>query len=128
MELVDRGGAVQTEIVMHVRADGCSLDDGSPIAESVVERIAPQAFLRALIHDAESRPINASAKQRHPTERQKRVVKERDRSCVDCGSTEFLQYDHDPDYSESRQTVVDESRLRCWRCHRDRHLKANAQR
>ena len=124
VELLRSGGAaIATEIVMHVRADGCSLDDGSPIAETVVERIAPTAFLRALIHDAESRPINASGKQRHPTTRQRRVVQARDGVCVDCGATEFLQYDHEPDYEQSRHTVVDELKLRCRICHRARHLK-----
>ncbi len=124
VELVKNGGAaIATEVVMHVRADGCSLDDGTPIAESVVERIAPTAFLRALIHDAESHPINASGKQRHPTDRQRRVVKARDGVCVDCGATEFLEYDHEPDYERSRHTVVDELKLRCWTCHRTRHLK-----
>jgi hypothetical protein len=115
------GAAVVTEIVMHVRADGCTLDDGSPLADSVVERIAPEAFLRVLIHDAESHPINASGRQRHPTWRQRRVVRDRDRVCVDCGATDFLQYDHEPAYGQSHHTVVDELRLRCSKCHRDRH-------
>jgi hypothetical protein len=117
------GSAISTEIIMHVRGDGCSLDDGTPIAASVVERIAPEAFLRALIHDAESQPVNASGKQRHPTDRQRRVVKARDRCCVDCGAMEFLQYDHEPDYIRSRHTIVDELRSRCWACHRARHVK-----
>ena len=122
LEIVAGGGAqVITEIVMHVRADGCSLDDGTPIADSVVERIAPEAFLRVLIHDAERRPINASGRQRHPTARQKRVVKERDRRCVHCGSTDFLQADHEPDYDQTRHTIVAETKLRCWTCHRERH-------
>jgi hypothetical protein len=107
--------------VLHVRGDGCTLDDGTPIAESVIERIAPRAFLRALIHDAERRPINVSGRQRHPTTRQRRVVKERDRACVDCGATDFLQYDHEPDYEISLRTVVDELRLRCPACHHARH-------
>jgi hypothetical protein len=115
------GGRVVTEIVLHVRGDGCTLDDGSPIAGSIVERIAPAAFIRALIHDAERRPINASGRQRHPTARQKRVVRERDRACVDCGSTEFLDYDHDPDYEQTRHTVVDELCARCLHCHHARH-------
>jgi len=124
VEVVNAGGSpVPTEIVMHVRADGCTLDDGTPIAGSVIERIAPASFLRVLIHDADSRPINASGRQRHPTARQRRVVRERDRVCVDCGSTEFLQFDHDPDYAQSRRTLVDEGRLRCWICHRLRHAK-----
>jgi hypothetical protein len=109
---------------MHVRADGCALDDGTPIAGSVIERIAPESFLRVLIHDADRRPINASGRQRHPTARQRRVVRERDRVCVDCGSTEFLQYDHDPDFDQSRRTIVGETWLRCWICHRLRHAKA----
>jgi hypothetical protein len=122
VKLVTNGGAaIATEIVMHVRADGCTLDDGSPIAESVVERIAPTAFLRALIHDAEGRPINASGRQRHPTNRQRRVVKARDGACVDCATTDFLQYDHEPDFEITRRTVVDELYLRCWACHRARH-------
>jgi len=124
VELVSGGGsAVETEIIVHVRADGCSLDDGTPIAGAIVERIAPEAFLRALIHDAEARPINASSRRRHPTKRQRRVVQARDRACVDCGATEFLQYDHDPDYEQSRRTIVDELRLRCWSCHRARHRR-----
>ena len=79
VELIAEGGAhVETELVVHVRGDGCTLDDGTPIAGSVVERLVPEAFLRALIHDAERRPINASGRHRYPTARQKRVVKERD--------------------------------------------------
>jgi Domain of unknown function (DUF222) len=124
VDLVTGGGSVVvTEVVMHVRGDGCALDDGTPIADSVIERIAPDSFLRALIHDAEARPINASGRQRHPTDRQRRVVRERDGACVDCGGTELLQYDHEPDYVQSRRTLVDELKLRCWRCHRDRHRK-----
>ena len=59
-----------TEIVLHVRGDGATLDDGTPIAGTVLELIASTAFLRALIHDAEGHPINASGRQRHPTDRQ----------------------------------------------------------
>jgi hypothetical protein len=122
VEIVDGGaGTPVAEVLLHVRADGCTFDDGTPITGTVVERIAPEAFLRALIHDANSRPINASGRQRHPTARQKRVVKERDRCCVDCGATEFLEYDHDPPYEDTLHTVVDELALRCRDCHRPRH-------
>jgi hypothetical protein len=124
LDLLRGGGiGVAKELVLHVRGDGCSLDDGTPIAGSLVERIAPEAFIRALIYDAERRPINASSRQRHPTERQRRVVRARDRRCVDCGSAEFLQYDHEPDYEQSRHTVVEELRLRCRSCHRERHRR-----
>lgn len=117
----DGGGRVVTEVVLHVRGDGCTLDDGTPIPGSVVERIAPQAFLRALIHDAEGRPINASGRRRHPSARQQRVVRERDRVCSDCGTADFLEYDHDPTYEQTGRTVVDELHVRCSNCHHRRH-------
>lgn len=121
-DLITSGaGPLLTEIVLHLRGDGATLDDGTPVPTSVLDRIAPDAFLRVLVHDAERRPINASGRQRHPTARQKRVVKERDRHCVDCGRTDLLQYDHTPDYEQSRRTVVDELELRCAPCHQKRH-------
>jgi hypothetical protein len=117
----EAGPAITPELIIHVRGDGCSLDDGTPIAGTVVERIAPQAFIRLMIHDAEGRPINASGRHRHPTARQKRVVRERDRCCVDCGCEVLLENDHEPSFEVSQRTVVDELRLRCHRCHRERH-------
>lgn len=114
-------GAVTTEVVLHVRADGATLDDGTALPMSVVERVAPEAFVRALIHDADNRPINASAKQRHPSARQKRVVKERDRVCVDCGADTLLEFDHVPDFAVTSHTVVEELQLRCAPCHQRRH-------
>ena len=115
------GGGLQAEIVLHVRGDGCTLDDGTPIAGSVVEGLAPDAFLRAMIHDAEGRPVNVSARRRHPDARQKRLVKERDRVCIDCGRADLLEYDHDPEFARSRRTLVDELHLRCAPCHQARH-------
>lgn len=115
------GGALTTEIVVHVRVDGAALDDGTPVPISAVERIAPDSFIRALIHDADNRPINASTKRRHPSVRQRRVVKERDRACVDCGATTLLEYDHVPEFAQTGHTVVDELQLRCAPCHQRRH-------
>lgn len=115
------GSRFETEIVLHVRADGCHFDDGTPVAGSVVEKIAPQSFIRLLIHDANRRPIDASPRRRHPTTRQKRLVKERDRCCVDCGSETFLEYDHQPSFEVTGKTTVDGIRLRCSQCHRQRH-------
>ena len=115
------GTKVVTEIVVHIRGDGCTFDDGTPVADSVVVRIASESFLRVLIHDANGRPINASGRQRHPTTRQKRVVRERNRACVDCGSTDLIQYDHKPAYGETHHTVVDELEPRCAPCHHKRH-------
>ncbi|HKY15945.1 MAG TPA: DUF222 domain-containing protein [Microthrixaceae bacterium] len=119
-------GGVTTEVVLHVRGDGCTLDDGSPIAGSIVERLVPESFVSVLIHDAHRRPINASGRQRHPTRRQRRVVRERDRVCLDCGSTDLLEFDHVPDFEVSRRTLVDELEQRCAPCHQRRHQRASA--
>ena len=124
IRLIGGGGAnVTTEVILHVRADGCTLDDGTPIAGSIIERLAPAASLRAMIHDADSHPINVSGKHCHHTKRQKLVVKERDKVCVDCGSTDFPQYDHVPDFEQSKRTLVEETELRCSRCHAERHRR-----
>ena len=121
--LLTAGGAgTLTEVILHVRGDGCTLDDGTPIPSSVVERIAPTSFLRALIHDAAGRPVNASTRRRHPTNRQKRVVHERHRgACVDCGGRRLLEYDHTPAYAITGRTTTDELTVRCAPCHRTRH-------
>ena len=124
IHLLSNGGSnITTEVILHVRADGCTLDDGTPIAGSVVERIASEAYLRTMIHDAESHPINVSGRHRHHTDRQKRVVKERDKVCVDCGESAFLEYDHEPAFEQSRRTLVEETKLRDSRCHALRHQR-----
>jgi hypothetical protein len=98
--------------------------DGTPITDSEVAQLLPEGFIRALIHDAHGKPINASGKQRHPTTRQKRVVKERDRCCVDCGSNDLHEFDHDPAFEQTGHTIVDELKVRCAPCHRRRHRGA----
>ena len=124
IDIISAGGTnVVTEVILHVRADGCTLNDGTPIGGSIVERIADTSTLRAMIHDAESHPINVSGRHRHHTKRQKLVVKERDQRCVDCGSTDFLEHDHVPDFNHSKRTLVEETQLRCSRCHTARHRR-----
>jgi hypothetical protein len=62
---------VQPDSLTSSEVDATAVASGS--TESEVERIAPQSFIRLLIHDADRRPINASGRHRHPTARQKRV-------------------------------------------------------
>jgi hypothetical protein len=121
VELLTTGGAsVATELIIHVRADGATLGDGTPIADTLAERLAPHSFIRAMIHDAETRPINVSGRHRHPTDRQKLVVTERDRTCT-CGATTFLHHHHEPPFDDSKRTLVEELQLKCHACHRRRH-------
>lgn len=87
LALLSGGGSnVTTEVVFHVQGDGASLDDGTPVSESAVIETLGGSFVRAIICNAEGQPVNASSRRRNPSTPQKRVVKARDRSCVDCGS------------------------------------------
>ena len=36
------------------------------------------------------------------------MVLEKHPACVDCGSTEFLEFDHDPPYEQTGRTRVDQ--------------------
>lgn len=113
-----------TEVVIHVRADQHTFDDGTPLTTSAVTRQLDDAFIRLLQHDAERRPINASSRRRHPTTRQARVVMEaHGHECVDCASTSLLELDHNPPYEVTRHTVTDELEPRCAPCHRARHRR-----
>ncbi|MCP3934300.1 MAG: DUF222 domain-containing protein, partial [Actinomycetia bacterium] len=115
------GGRYLYEIVIHVTGDGCHLDDGTPLTQNTVARLIPHAFIRALIHDSERRPIDATNRRRHPTPRQKRLVKARDTACVECGRRDLLNYDHVPAHEITGHTLTTQLELRCSPCHTQRH-------
>ncbi len=47
-ELLSEGaGKVNTEVIVHVRGDGTTMDDGTPVPASVIKRIADAAAIRA---------------------------------------------------------------------------------
>jgi hypothetical protein len=111
-----------TVVVVHVRGDGITFDDGTPTTSHAVLRQLARSFIRLLIHDAERRPINASSRRRHPTTRQQRVVMEtHGHECVDCQGTDLLELDHNPAFEHTRRTVIHELEPRCAPCHRARH-------
>ena len=113
-----------TEVVIHVRGDGTTFDDGTPITNNAVCQRLDESFVRMMIHDAERRPLNASNRRRHPTTRQKRVVLEtHNHECVDCQSPELLELDHNPPYEQTRHTITTELEPRCAPCHRARHRR-----
>ena len=111
-----------TEVVIHVRGDGTTFDDGTPTTDQAVVRHLDQAFIRLLIHDAERRPVNASQRRRHPTTAQKRVAMElHGHECVDCQSADLLELDHNPPFQQTGRTITDELEPRCSPCHRAHH-------
>ena len=114
-----------TEVVMHIRGSGNTFDDGTPLTTNALARQLPHSFIRFMIHDAQRRPIDATNRRRYPTTRQKRVVSEtHNHECVDCGTTDLIEFDHNPPYEQTGHTITAELDLRCTACHRARHLKA----
>ena len=113
---------VTTEVLIHIRGDGTTFDDGTPITNNAVCKQLDQSFTRMLIHDTSRTPIDATNRRRHPTTRQKRVVLEtHNQECVDCQSTELLELDHNPPFEQTRHTITTELEPRCAPCHRARH-------
>ncbi len=124
----DIGIDLTTEIVIHVRGDGCTFDDGTPITTSAICRQLDNAYIRLMIHEANRTPIDASNRRRHPTTRQKRVALERhDHQCVDCQTTDLLQLDHNPPYEQTNHTITTQLEPRCAPYHRARHRAEKAE-
>ena len=70
------------------------MDDGTPVAETVVERLAPTAFLRALVHDARSRPRDASGRRGTRAPASAGWSRSGTGPAWTAGSTEHLEADH----------------------------------
>ena len=117
-----RDVAVTTEVVIHVRGDGATFDDGTPITTNAIARQLDRSYLRLMLHDTDRRPLDATNRRRFPTARQQRVVLERhDHRCVDCDSPDLIELDHNPAYALTHHTVTTELEPRCSPCHRARH-------
>ena len=107
--LVTNGGAsVTAEVVVHVRADGNTLTDGTPLSDHAVTAMLTDAFVSLLLHDTENQPIDASPRRRIPTRRQQRVLDQIDHECrhPGCHATAFLQYDHIEPYAQGGPTIL----------------------
>lgn len=102
------GGRVDTEVVVHVRSDGNTMADGTPITDNAVAALLPKSFVSLLLFDSKQKPIDASPRRRTPTRRQRRVLDERSSECEasPCSTTQFLQYDHRIPYSRGGPTVL----------------------
>ena len=115
---------LDAEVVIHVRGDGTTFDDGTPLTNNAVCQRLDKSFIRLMLHDIDGQPIDATNRRRHPTTRQKRVVLEtHNHECVDCQSTELLELDHNPPYEQTRHTMTTELEPRCAPCHRARHRR-----
>ncbi|HET8930639.1 MAG TPA: DUF222 domain-containing protein [Acidimicrobiales bacterium] len=108
-------GGTDTEIVIHVRDDGNTFTDGTPLADHAVTKMLPSSFISLLLHNAERYPIDASPRRRFPTRRQRRVVEERQDECQEhgCHAHDFLQVDHMQSYNSGGSTTLDNLQRLC---------------
>ena len=106
---------VDAEVVIHVRADGNTLTDGTPLSDHAVTRLLPNAFISLLYLDNQRYPIDASPRRRSPTRRQRRVFDERSPECEwpGCHTQAFLHYDHITRYTDGGTTTLDNLRRLC---------------
>jgi hypothetical protein len=121
--IATRGGAVDTEVVIHVRGrDATMLQDGTPVSEHTVAHLLDTSFVSLLIHEMDGRPIDASPRRRTPTRRQKRLLDELHPTCArrGCTATRFLQADHVQRRSEGGPTVIANLRSLCGPHNRER--------
>lgn len=109
------GGAVSTEVVIHVDGAGSHLADGTPISDHAVAGLLPDAFVSLLLLDACRQPIDASPRRRTPTRRQRRVLDARQGECAQpgCHAATLLQYDHVEPYAHGGPTVLDNLQRLC---------------
>lgn len=113
---VTSGGAVEAEVVVHVRGDDPAvLADGTPISDHAVARLLDEAFISLLLHDTDRHPIDASPRRRSPTRRQRRVVDEAHVECdhPGCHARALLQYDHVQPYALGGTTTINNLRRLC---------------
>ncbi len=102
------GGDFTAEVVVHVREDGNTLTDGTPLADHAVTTMLPDAFVSLLVHDSQRQPVDASPRRRFPTRRQRRVIDETNPECAQpgCHARAFLEYDHVRPFSHGGATVI----------------------
>lgn len=111
----DAAARPTTEVVVHVRDDGSTLADGTPLTDNAVTRLLPDAFVSLLLHDCQRQPIDASPRRRSPTRRQRRVLDERFAECAHpgCHARVLLQADHVVAYDDNGPTILDNLQLLC---------------
>ena len=113
------GKGVRAEAIVHVHV----LPDGTPMMSVELDEFFFGASLRALVHDCEGNPIDASPARRFATRRQDRFVRARDKHCQrwGCRSRAFLDVHHIVHWADGSPTVVSNLILMCAFHHRLLH-------
>ncbi len=120
-----RGGGVGAEVLVHVARtkDGAlvaALPDGTPVPDPQVSQLLCESTVRALVHDSDGAPIDASPARPAPTKRQLRLLHERDQHCryPGCTARQFLHAHHVIHREHGGPTIVANLILLCSFHHR----------
>ncbi|MCP3938104.1 MAG: DUF222 domain-containing protein [Actinomycetia bacterium] len=121
IELITEPANHRFEVLIHVDETGCYFPDGTPLTQSAVVGLFPDASIRTIVHDLEHKPVNASRARRFPTIRQKRVERANQPHCSRCGRTDLLITHHTAEHQHTGRTHTDELDTYCAPCHRQHH-------
>ena len=122
------GEAASTEVIVHAYQDEDGrilgvLPDGTPVPAPVLGEWSCESTIRAMIHDSEGKPIDASPARRGPAKRQMLLLLERDKHCTHpgCRAKTFLHAHHIVHRMDGGPTVIADLRLFCSFHHRLEH-------
>ncbi|MCP3935958.1 MAG: DUF222 domain-containing protein [Actinomycetia bacterium] len=121
VELLTANAQHRFEVVIHLDETGCYFPDGTRLTDSAVAALLDQASLRAIVHDLEGKPVNATRARRKPTVRQKKVASATQPTCSRCGTTDLLIKHHTVPHRTSQRTSTEELETFCAPCHREHH-------
>jgi len=99
-----------------------SLIDGTPLPQSVLERLACNSDLTGVLFGGSGSPIWVGRSHRHATLAQWKALLARDRGCVGCGAApNRCEAHHVVPWSHGGSTDISNLVLVCSRCHHDLH-------
>jgi hypothetical protein len=118
--------SAEVDIHVHRRPNGAlvaTLADGTPVPEPEVGEILCEATVRALVHDSDGRPIDASPGRPGPNRRQRRLLRQRDHHCQHrrCRARAFLHVHHVIARDQGGPTIMANLVLLCSFHHRLLH-------
>lgn len=129
-----------SEVVVHVGADLVAelreaaqrdlprshVEDGRALVLAVIEQLACEGGVRLASHGSDGRTLDLGRRCRRPSERQLRVLVQRDRCCTvpGCGRHRFLHAHHVVFWSKGGRTGLDNLVLLCGEHHRALHAGA----
>jgi uncharacterized protein DUF222/HNH endonuclease len=90
------------------------IESGPVIHPEVARRLSCTARIQAVIEDANGEAIAMGGVSREPSRAMMRQLRFRDRACVFCGSTRYLQAHHIRCWSKGGRTDLDKLILVCW--------------